>query len=270
MKKQLLVGMVGATLLLGACGNGSTGNNSAEKKDVTFGEIFNKGKKVSFEVENKPDNDDHKPVKDSYVNKYIFTNDGKQTIYNGSRETTLEEIKDKSNEEILKIAKKEDEEVFNKLKNNNIDIKKIDIKNDKNFIESEKKYPSKVKEMEKKLENNEKELEKIRKDEYESPNERPVKIKVKTDGSGNNTSNEWFFIQTNYDEDGNKNNNDKLKNTYTSYSVEHSPVEIFDDSYGWLSQNNDDPRKFLVTKVGDKVEQVKLDEPDSKYINEAK
>ena len=62
--------------------------------------------KVSFEVENKPDNDDHKPVKDSYVNKYIFTNDGKQTIYNGSRETTLEEIKDKSNEEILKIAKK--------------------------------------------------------------------------------------------------------------------------------------------------------------------
>ena len=31
-EKQLLVGMVGATLLLGACGNGSTGNNSAEKK----------------------------------------------------------------------------------------------------------------------------------------------------------------------------------------------------------------------------------------------
>ena len=36
---------------------------------------------------------------------------------------------------------------------------------------------------------------KIRKDEYESPNERPVKIKVKTDGSGNNTSNEWFLFR---------------------------------------------------------------------------
>ena len=49
LKKQLLVGMVGATLLLGACGNGSTGNNSAEKRCYVW-RNFNKGKKFHLRL----------------------------------------------------------------------------------------------------------------------------------------------------------------------------------------------------------------------------
>lgn len=268
MKKELLIGMVGTTLLLGACSNGSTGNSSAEKKDVTFGEILNEGKKISYVVQNDEDSEEYKPTKDSIVYSYIFTDDGKQTIYKGADETTLKDLKDKSDKEILDIAKKEEKKAFKDAKERDIASQERDVNELDQKIEHFKAEGDDTKRFEELLQEDKDELEDIKNTEYKAPQERPVKIKVNTDGSGNNTANEWFFIKPNYDESGYKNSEDDLKNIYSSYSLEQAPVKIYEDNYGWLGQNSDDP-KFLITKVGEKVENINLDKPDSKYVKEA-
>ncbi len=268
LKKELLIGMVGTTLLLGACSNGSTGNSSAEKKDVTFGEILNEGKKISYVVQNDEDSEEYKPTKDSIVYSYIFTDDGKQTIYKGADETTLKDLKDKSDKEILDIAKKEEKKAFKDAKERDIASQERDVNELDQKIEHFKAEGDDTKRFEELLREDKDELEDIKNTEYKAPQERPVKIKVNTDGSGNNTADEWFFIQPNYDESGYKNSKDDLKNIYSSYSLEQAPVKIYEDNYGWLGQNSDDP-KFLITKVGEKVENINLDKPDSKYVKEA-
>lgn len=283
MKKELLIGMVGTTLLLGACGNGSTGNSSAEKKDVTFGEIMNKGKKVSFLVKNEDDeeyssesSDSGTPTKDSIIEEYIFTDDGKQTIYRGNEETTLGDLKDKSDNEILKIAKKENEDLFNDWKETKIESIEYDLNDVSGEIESmnedgDDQSTPYYKGKQSALNNLKKEKKEVENKKYTQPKERPVKIKVETDGSGNKTANEHFFIQTDYDEDGYKEDSDEIKKIYTQFSLESFPVEIYDDSYGWVGQTSEDgDGENLVTKVGKKVKQVKLDQPDSKYVKEAK
>lgn len=111
MKKLLLISF-SAVLLLSAC---SFGSSSSNKKEVKFGELMNNGKKVSFILKNK--DEETAPDKDNPIVAYIFTDNGKSTTYddkNGKYE--LEDMKDKSRDEILKIAKKRDKDNFKEQK----------------------------------------------------------------------------------------------------------------------------------------------------------
>ena len=145
MKKVLGIAL-GAGILLTACG--SNGSPAANEKEVKFGEIMNKGKQISYYVKNYYG--EQTPTKDSEIRYIIKTDNGKVTSYNVEDEITLKDIKDKSDKEIIDLAKKQDKEFMDRRKKEEKNGIKDSLDNDKknyNFVDesTQKEYDEIVK-----------------------------------------------------------------------------------------------------------------------------
>lgn len=263
MKKVLGIAL-GAGILLTACG--SNGSPAVKEESVKFGEMMNKGKQISYYVKNYYG--EQTPTKDSEIRYIIKTDNGKVTSYNVEDEITLKDIKDKSDKEIIDLAKKQDKEFMDRRKKEEKNGIKDSLDNDKksyNFVDesTQKEYDEYSKSADKML----KELDNY---EYKEPKERNLKLKVVEDGTGNNTEEERFYVVSH--DFGSKEPDevyDDGSHTYLSYDIGDGTMKIYDQNYAVLSDSDnedDDEKDFLITPVSDKTEFSKLDEPDSKYV----
>lgn len=270
MKKLLMV-TFSAGLLLSAC---SFGSDVSNQKEVKFGEMMNKGKRVSFVLKNK--DEESTPDKDNPIVAYIFTNNGKSTTYDAQGGNyDLGDMKDKSQDEILKIAKKQDKENIKKQRKEYLG----DARNDKdvqktNYEESIKlrgKDSSITKQEKRMLESDEKIYDDLKNLKYTEPKERDLKIEVEEDGTGNDTEKERFYAFPRYvDADSYEFVKDaKEINKVMMYEMEETNknITVYDDKYAYLSSSDTgEDRYYLATKVGKKSEKSALDKPDSKYV----
>lgn len=273
MKKLLMISF-SAGLLLSAC---SFGSDASNKEEVKFGDLMNKGKHVTFKVNNNEE-ETYAPDKNSPIDTYIFTENGKVTAYNSDGDTKLEDMKDKSYDEILKTAKKQDKKYFNKQRKGNGHDAEIDYEKQKTNYEEYKnnvrKYGSDLKKQQKGIfDESKKAYDKIKNMSYEEPKKRDVKIKVVEDGTGNNTEEEKFYTTADgFDDDSGYIrfvHDTKTLNSNYSFKMKNSgdTVKIYDDKYAYLDNDEDgDDRNYLVTKVGDKAKSSALDKPDSKNV----
>lgn len=269
MKKLLMI-TFSAGLLLSAC---SFGSDKSNQKEVKFGELMNNGKKVSFVLKNK--DEESAPDKDNPIVDYIFTDNGKSTTYHDNDgKYELEDMKDKSQDEILKMAKKVDKESLKKERKDVL----VDAKNERdvqktNYEQSIKKRgkDSSITKSEKRmLEDDEKKYNDLKNMKYTEPKERDLKIGVVEDGTGNNTEKERFYAFPRYiDVDSYEFVTDTKKINHYMFEMEETNknITVYDDKYAYLSSGESGEDKYyLATKVGKKSEKSALDEPDSKYV----
>lgn len=272
MKKLLLISF-SAGLLISAC---SFGGDASNKEEVKFGDLMNKGKHVTFKVDNNEE-ETYAPDKNNPIDTYIFTENGKVTAYNSDGDTKLEDMKDKSYDEILKTAKKQDKKYFKEQKKDNkVEAEEdyeIDEYNYKESVKNTGKNSSVTKLQKGRFDDSKKAYDKIKNMSYEEPKKRDVKIKVVEDGTGNNTKKEKFYTTADgFDDDLGYIrfiHDTKTLNSNYSYKMKNSgdTVKIYDDKYAYLDNDEDgDDRKYLVTKVGDKAKSSALDKPDSKNV----
>ena len=271
--KNILGIALGAGILLSACG--SNGSPAADQKEVKFGEIMNKGKQISYKVYA---DDNGTLSKNSELGYIIVTNNGKATSYN-IKDKTLKDLKDKSNNEIIDIAKKQDKESFEADKENYIQSAKENIKSRQKDVEefSDEIGEGGVADSEKaQIPRVSKEIKDMEKINYKEPKARKLKIKAVEDGTGNETEEERFYLVPPYFSEENyegkeggltykfKNN----KNIYLGYNTGAKTKKIYNQNYAYLSDTTDDleDADFLVTPVSKKTEFSKLDKPDSKYV----
>uniref|UniRef100_UPI003F54C66A hypothetical protein n=1 Tax=Staphylococcus shinii TaxID=2912228 RepID=UPI003F54C66A len=130
MKK--LVGVILSTsLLLGACGH-------EERKPAEFGKTISKGEHILLITDSK-----NKGIKENEkINQIAHVKDGNIRYYKVNSNLRLKGINDKEDDDLLKLAKKEDKEKFEESKEtfrsneNLLAIQaKRDGKNDEKFIE---------------------------------------------------------------------------------------------------------------------------------------
>lgn len=267
MKKILGIAL-GAGILLTACG--SNGSPAADQKEVKFGEMMNKGEQISYKVKNY--DGEQAPTKNSEIKYIIKTNKGKVTAYNVQDDIELKDIKDKSDKEIIDLAKKQDKKYMSQTKKGSIDKLEVNIKTLKGYIKngdgnSKDSYQED-------LAKEEKMLKELKNYKYDEPKERELKIKAVEDETGNNTAMEKFYaVPHDFDISTYKSKSDVAyddkSHTYLSYDRGEGTMKIYDQNYAFLSDSDnegDDEKDFLITPVSDKTEFSKLDEPDSKYV----
>lgn len=269
MKKLLLISF-SAGLLLSAC---SFGSDASNQKEVKFGEVMNNGKKVTFLLKNK--DEESTPDKDNPIVAYIFTDNGKSTTYNANDgKYDLGDMKDKSQDEILKIAKKEDKETVERERKdvlgdarNDRDVQKT---NYDESIKNDGKNASTTKQQKGVFEDYNKKYKDLKNLKYTEPKERDLKIGVVEDGTGNDTEKERFYAFPRYiDDDSYEFVTDTKTINHYMYEMEgtHKDMTVYDDKYAYLSSSDSgDDGYYLATKVGKKSEKSALDKPDSKYV----
>ncbi|MDZ5123593.1 hypothetical protein [Staphylococcus epidermidis] len=264
MKKLILLMVPVATiLLLVGCGNASN------KKNVKFGDIMNGDKKVSLILSSTGEGS--KPSKDDAVDTFVVTENGKVTSYTSKASYYLEDLKGKSEEEIINIAKKQDKEYFKQEKASSLDSLKLDLSFAKEGDDVDKEE----------VEEKEKSIKEIENTKYTKPSPRKLEIAVTTDGSGNKTKREEFYIQgreftdTKYESSPKSpikyENNKDIKDKSVAVDSGAPTTKIYNNNYAYLknSEESDENTKYyLITKVGDKTEKSELDQPDSKYVKE--
>ncbi|OJH01853.1 hypothetical protein BL313_02315 [Staphylococcus hominis] len=265
MKKVLGVAL-GAGILLTACG--SNGSPAANEKEVKFGEIMNKGKQISYKVKNY--DGEQAPTKNSEIKYIIKTNNGKVTAYNVQDEIELKDIKDKSDKEIIDLAKKQDKKYMLNAKDETIGKIKDSIKSIKDYDNLDELDKDTKESYIEQLNDDEKMLKELNNYKYSEPKERKLKIKAVEDGTGNYTDEERFFIvphDIEMSETGKAYND--YANTYTKFDSGAGTMKIYDTNYAFLErteENSEDEQFFLVTPVSKKTEFSKLDKPNSKYV----
>lgn len=269
MKKLLMV-TFSAGLLLSAC---SFSSDASNQKEVKFGEMMNNGKKVTFLLKNK--DEESTPDKDNPIVAYIFTDNGKSTTYNANDgKYDLGDMKDKSQDEILKIAKKEDKETVERERKdvlgdarNDRDVQKT---NYEEGIKLRGKNSSDTKSDKAIFEDYDKKYKDLKNLKYTEPKERNLKIGVVEDGTGNNTEKERIYAFPRYvDVDSYEFVTDTKTINHYMYEMNEANknMTVYDDKYAYLSSSDTgEDRYYLATKVGKKSEKSALDKPDSKYV----
>ncbi|MDT0758504.1 hypothetical protein [Staphylococcus epidermidis] len=263
---------MGTSLLLSACS--SNGSSEANKEKVEFANVMSKGKQVTFRVDANEE-ETYAPNKDNPIDAYIFSDNGKVTVYNATDDTKLKDMKDKSYDDILELAKKQDKKRFeNNKSDNEKDIENVldtDKSNYEDSIRTRGKKSEITKDYKKMMETTQKKYEKYKNLKYEEPKQRDLKIGVVEDGSGNDTKEERFYTTPDgFDgqEDEFIHDPEKLNKDY-KYVMRSSGeiVEIYDDKYAYLDTDQEgEDRSYLVTKVGDKAKESALDKPDNKNV----
>lgn len=300
MKKLIRGGAIicSSAVLLASCSNSGSDSKESNSEKIHMGDILsNKNEHISYIL-----TDDNPIEKNTNIDFYVVTKDGKAKVYDGTGDTTLGDVAKMDDKKIKERMAKEDKEWFKKDKKETLDAlnegidkvaeikkgyheKKSDGEKGKKAYEYTKKYidehgnvPQKAK-------------DKIEKTKYTEPKFSDLKISAKTDGSGNETEKETFkfkahgFKTTGVDQSEDYDSQDYY---FTDSSVQTSAkfendlnlteeyedtvavTDIFDKKYAGLSmidEDDEDKVNYIVTEVGDKAKEVKMDSPKAKYID---
>jgi len=247
MKKIISIIIV-LSLVLGACSFGK----KPERKSAEFGETISSGKHFLFITESKSKN-----IKASdKIKKIAYVNNAKIKYYNLNESSVkLKDITDKDNEELLKLAKKEDKNRFKTDKAQAIEQNKI------NFVTLEKDDPEY-----RKAERTEKNLENL---SYIKP--KSHKLKLETTIENGKPSMELLTAQYtpsimfNYTQD--KYSKDKNEWHDDIYNQEVAAKEINDKRYSGLQNkiqidDKDELYNKVLIKLNDKQSKIKFDKPN--------
>lgn len=284
-----------ATLFLAGCSNGVKSQES-NSKYISMGNIFNSDNEhISYIL-----SDDNPIEKESSIQFYIVTKNGKAKVYDGTEDTTLGDVSRMDEDEIKKRMKKEDKEWFKKDKKETIDylkdgVSKVDeikqgfkvyqdAEEDKKTYKKTKEYVDKYGNVPQRF------LDEINKTKYTEPKYEKIETAVETDGSGNKSEKEGFkflshgFYQSNYKAPKEGSNDsyylekpvtnsavfgDKLE-LKEEYEDTVAVTDIYDKKYAGLSYLDDDDEdtaNYLVTEVGDKTKEVKFDTPKADFMD---
>lgn len=284
-----------ATLFLASCSNGVKSQES-NSKYISMGNIFNSDNEhISYIL-----SDDNPIEKDSTIQYYIVTKNGKAKVYDGTEDTTLGDVSRMDEDKIKDRMRKEDKEWFNKDKKETIDYLKNGVtkvnevkqgfKGDDDIIEDKKTYKNTKEYVDKHGNVPQKYLNKVKNSKYKEPEFNQLETALETDGSGNKSKKEGFkflahgFHQGNYDapKDGSDKSyymetsvtnsatyEDKLELT-EEYEDTVAVTDIYDKKYAGLSyldEDDEDTANYLVTEVGDKTKEVKFDTPKADFID---
>lgn len=299
MNKLIKNGIIicGSAILLASCSSEGKDSKETNSKNIKMGDIFNnENEHISYIL------DDDNPIeKGTVIDYYIVSKDGKAKIYDGTGDTTLGDISKMSTKKIKDRMKKEDEEWFKKDKKETIDSlkegtnkvseinkgysgnendpqEKSAFKYTKDYIDKHGNVPQKY-------------LDKIKKINYTEPKAEPIKLALKTDGSGNSSKSETFKFKAHGFSIGSidePENTESKEYYFTDSSVTKTAsfendlslekkyedtvavTDIYDKKFAGLSaidEDDSDDVNYLITEVGDKTKEVKLDSPKDKYVN---
>lgn len=222
-------------LSLTACGGaGSSGSDvKTAKEPISASEAFNQ-EGVWFVFDN-----DGIVEKDEKIDDIlVFDGKGNVTAYNVSLGYSLNfsELKDKSNEEIIEIAKKTDKEIFDAEKDYVLTVVASELSEERLSI--------------------------MRKAEYVAPKPEPIKLHIKTDNTGNATQTESITYNRN------------LFNFYDGFSadndtwyVQERKIELFPaPAVQAVYDMHFHGYGGIMTLVGEDHAGFTLDNPDTKGI----
>lgn len=300
--KKIVVGAISLTILLAGCG----GNKETNEEKVKMAQVMNDGNKTISYLVNSEDGE-HNLTKNSKIDKYIISEDGKIKVYNDTGKTKLGKISKMEDKDLEKYIKEEDKKYFEEDKkytlekmkefkenkrsevlgnkkayeNNESEIK--DEKDDEKIKDS-KEYKKQIEQemnrKEKSYHYAEKIIEDIKGAKYDTPKERDLKTEVIANESGTKSEEERMNIVahkfTDVDDKGNFYLSDKkAKNIkeYNSYFTDSMTTEkIFDKKYAGISNysvsGENENVSYLITEVGDKADGGVLDNPSDSNVKE--
>lgn len=289
------IGLCFTSVLLASCSNGGSDSKESNSSEIKMGEILkNDNEHISYIL-----NEDNPIEKESEIDYYILTKDGKAQVFDGTSDTTLGDVSKMKDDEIKKLMEKEDKKYFNEDKNDVIKSleegdkvvqevmegkKEINVSEDEDALKYTKKYIDENGNVPKKS------LDKIKDIDYSKPKPFKIDLAVNTDGSGNETDDEVFKFKAHGFSESTKEASDDTSSDeyyYTNSAVTRTAkfmkdmklvkgsddtvavTDIYDKKYAGLSYLDDDDESvnYLITEVGDKAKEVELDTPDDKYVD---
>lgn len=264
--KKLTIFCLSLIIFLAACAN--EGKNS---KEIKMGKYLKENDTVAYTIEPSSDGQYNKNeiieaihfIKNGKIKTYrvhYYNSDDKSYI----EEISLGEVSKMSDKELLSYAKKADKKIFKEIQSKIIEELENSLSDDDKYI-----HPQ-----DEERKNYEKALNITKNLKYKEPKYKKIDLKGEEDGTGNNISEEYINIDyqfidvdtTRKDdvailEEANREGEDTF-NIGSNYST-----EVYDKKYaGWFKQiDYDDSTEIdrgLIIEVGDKTEELKLDDKE--------
>lgn len=282
----------GTIVVLTGCSNDGVNSKETNSKVIKIGDVLKSPHEhISYQISDDSDDDEKDQIfgKDTTIDYYIVSKNGKAKVYDGTGDTTLGEVSKMDTNEIKKRMKKEDKEYFDKDKKDTIEELQNDAQEindqisneDEESEDEEDNYKDYIKEH-----GNvpEKSIDKIKKVKYKEPKAQKIKVSIDTDDSGNSTEEEKVKFYENgfytYDLDAPDSViNEAIPVTATAdyasdiftennYDTTTQPTDIYDKKYAGLNYTDEDGDTYnLITEIGKKTKNVKLDGPKDKYVD---
>ncbi|MBM0811424.1 hypothetical protein [Staphylococcus epidermidis] len=285
------------TIFLASCSSGGKDSKETNNEKIKMGNILNsKNEHISYILH------DYNPIeKDTTIDFYILSKDGKAKVYDGTGDTTLGDISKMDNKDIKNRMIKEDKEWFEKDKKETLErLKEGEDKvseiskgytGDKDDTQEKKAYKYTKDFIDEHGNLPKKGINKIENIKYKDPKFQDIKLSIETDGSGNQSKSQEFKFKAHgfrlnsidmpedkdsqeyYFTDSSVTNTVSFVNNLSltkEYEDTVAVTDIYEKKYAGLSsidEDDEDKVNYFITEVGDKAEEVELDSPKDKYID---
>lgn len=275
---------------LAACSNSNNEDNKKEeqttdKDEMRVAELMQQDKThIWFVV---PEIKTGELEEDTAINRFLVTKNGKMKVYVAKEvpEQTMSKMLKLDNKELLKNIKEQDKDNYETTKNFAIGDTKTEIEETERYMkEGKEEYRPKMgygyaltreevdnKQPEDILQRLKDYKGKLENAEYKEPKSQNVNLGYNSDSEETiSIARDYNFPKTIAHGDNTDNDLEAL-----SFNNPFQPIEISDSNIAGLSysdgnedEENNDQSPYLVTKVGDEIKDVTLDDPEHPAVKE--
>ncbi|MDG0820732.1 hypothetical protein M4L90_12455 [Staphylococcus equorum] len=275
---------------LAACSNSNNEDNkkkeqTTDKDEMRVAELMQQDKThIWFVV---PEIKTGELEEDTAINRFLVTKNGKMKVYVAKEvpEQTMSKMLKLDNKELLKNIKEQDKDNYETTKNFAIGDTKTEIEETERYMkEGKEEYRPKMgygyaltreevdnKQPEDILQKLKDYKGKLENAEYKEPKSQNVNLGYSSDSEETiSIAREYNFPKTIAHGDNTDNDLEAL-----SFNNPFQPIEISDSNIAGLSysdgnedEENNDQSPYLVTKVGDEIKDVTLDDPEHPAVKE--
>lgn len=275
---------------LAACSNSNNEDNkkkeqTTDKDEMRVAELMQQDKtQIWFVV---PEIKTGELEEDTAINRFLVTKNGKMKVYVAKEvpEQTMSKMLKLDNKELLKNIKEQDKDNYETTKNFAIGDTKTEIEETERYMkEGKEEYRPKMgygyaltreevdnKQPEDILQKLKDYKGKLENAEYKEPKSQNVNLGYSSDSEETiSIAREYNFPKTIAHGDNTDNDLEAL-----SFNNPFQPIEISDSNIAGLSysdgnedEENNDQSPYLVTKVGDEIKDVTLDDPEHPAVKE--
>ncbi|OEL08231.1 hypothetical protein [Staphylococcus equorum] len=291
MKKSIaLIFTLFLIIGLSACSNTNNEDNkkkeqTTDKDEMRVAELMQQDKThIWFVV---PEIKTGELEEDTAINRFIVTKNGKMKVYVAKEvpEQTMSKMLKLDNKELLKNIKEQDKDNYETTKNFAIGDTKTEIEETERYMkEGKEEYRPKMgygyaltreevdnKQPEDILQKLKDYKGKLENAKYKEPKSQDVNLGYSSDSEETiSIARNYSFPKTIAHGDNTDNNLEAL-----SFNNPFQPIEISDSNIAGLSysdgnedEENNDQSPYLVTKVGDEIKDVTLDDPEHPAVKE--
>lgn len=275
---------------LAACSNSNNEDNkkkeqTTDKDEMRVAELMQQDKThIWFVV---PEIKTGELEEDTAINRFLVTKNGKMKVYVAKEvpEQTMSKMLKLDNKELLKNIKEQDKDNYETTKNFAIGDTKTEIEETERYMkEGKEEYRPKMgygyaltreevdnKQPEDILQKLKDYKGKLENAEYKEPKSQNVNLGYNSDSEETiSIARDYNFPKTIAHGDNTDNDLEAL-----SFNNPFQPIEISDSNIAGLSysdgnedEENNDQSPYLVTKVGDEIKDVTLDDPEHPAVKE--